>query len=218
MFNSLKSIRLISLIVCILSAFTAQAKVISMSVAEIKGETVTSREVNINLLVEQALYPRKKEVKWPFDLKSKFYVSEVNRVLIERIVSLEGESFSIVKIGKKEVLLAKKELARSLFKKRKWRELQVEDKELRSLLRRKIISKKFIQFKANSSVTPIMDFEVKKYFNDNKNKFGDLPFSQFEENIKTYLKKQQLDDRLKNWLQVLQVKYKVKNLLISNTY
>jgi hypothetical protein len=191
----------------------AQAKILSQSVAEVNRHVVTSREINMNLLLDQSLYPRKKKMTYPIDVASKKFYLEVNRVLIEWVVYLEGQDFSIVNLDKGEVKKSKSYLERSLFRKRHWKELGVSHKELNQLLRRKLIAKKFIQFKVNSTMSPVTDFEAKKYFTQNRSKFGELPFAQFKANIKKFLKKRHLDERLKNWFQVLQSKYKVKNHL-----
>ncbi|NJL24445.1 MAG: hypothetical protein HC902_04280 [Calothrix sp. SM1_5_4] len=55
--------------------------------------------------------------------------------------------------------------------------------------------------------------EAQKYFDENRLKFGNLPFEKLKENIKAYLSKNHVDRRLKDWFDVLLSKYQVKNLI-----
>ena len=96
---------------------------------------------------------------------------------------------------------------------RDWKSLAIVPKELETGLRRKLQAKKFIQFRAESSVLPVTDSEAQRYFEENRLKFGDLPFENFKENIKSFLSKNQVEKRLKDWFDVLLSKYQVKNLI-----
>ncbi|MNY60610.1 hypothetical protein D3C86_1971860 [compost metagenome] len=59
----------------------------------------------------------------------------------------------------------------------------------------------------------ITDQEAQAYYDKNRIKFGSMPFSNFKENIKTFLAQQQLEERLRSWFEVIKRKYKVRNLL-----
>ena len=91
--------------------------------------------------------------------------------------------------------------------------LEVQPAETKKAIQRKLRAKKFIRFKADSSVVPVTNTEAREYFDNNRLKFGDLPFENFKENIKAYLSRQQVEQRLRDWFEVLQNKYKVKNAL-----
>ena len=90
--------------------------------------------------------------------------------------------------------------------------MKVTGVELRAQIKRKLQAKKFINFKADSSVVPVTDEEAERYFKENRSKFGAMPFENFKENIKTFLARQQVDRRLRDWFEVLRNKYKVRNL------
>ncbi len=202
---------LASLLALVTTSLSAYSAIYNQSVAEVDKHIVTSREVDMNILIDQTLFPRNKKIKLPMNFKSRRYLIEVNRVLIEWVVYLEGQDFSIVHVNKNEVQKSKKYLRKKLFKQRAWKNLGVSTNEFNQLLKRKLIAKKFIQFKVNSTATPITDYEAKEYYKNNKNKFGKLSYKQIKDNIKKFLKKTQLDSRLKSWFLVLQNKYDVKN-------
>ena len=134
-------------------------------------------------------------------------------VLVEWVVFVESEAFSLAKSSAKEIEAARKQLVRKTTKNTLWQNLKVSSKEVETLLRRKLQAKKFIRFKVESSVVPITDDEAREYFEANRVKFGNLPFANFKQNIKSFLGRKQVDRRLKDWFEVLQSKYKVRNFL-----
>ena len=194
---------------------TKESQLISMAVGRVKGHVVTSREVNINFIVESILYGKKGQrvpVKL-YDIGSKAFAREVTAVLLEWVVFFESEAFSLAKSSAKEIEAARKQLVRKTTKNTLWQNLKVSSKEVETLLRRKLQAKKFIRFKVESSVVPITDDEAREYFEANRVKFGNLPFDNFKQNIKSFLGRKQVDRRLKDWFEVLQSKYKVRNFL-----
>ncbi|MCC7404181.1 MAG: hypothetical protein IT288_07255 [Bdellovibrionales bacterium] len=198
-----------------LVAVAAPAKVLSTTVGQVASEVITSREVQINFLVEKALYSKgaKRGAGSSLNWGDKSFYRETNGVLLEWVVHLEAQNFAATKVTPAEIDQAEKSVRDQLRQNTQWNQLDVTRKELRLLLDRKIRAKKFIQFKAQSSVVPITDDEAQDYFEKNRTKFGDLPFANFKDNIKSFLSRQQVDRRLKDWFEVLQAKYKVRNLV-----
>ena len=49
----------------------------------------------------------------------------------------------------------------------------------------------------------VTDAEAQQYFEDNRLKFGDLPGENFKENIKVFLTREQVNQRLGAWFEVL---------------
>ena len=186
----------------------------STSVGQVVGHTVTSREVEINFLAEQSLYPsRRGRVKKMPKIKTREFTREVTAVLLEWVVYLEAKSFGASRVSPSELKQMESNLKIRLKSSGSWKRLGVSSKELQSMLKRKKIAKRFIQFKADSSVVPITDGEATRYFEENRVKFGNLPFENFKDKIKAFLGRQQVDQRLKDWFEVLQSKYKVRNYL-----
>lgn len=199
-------------ILCLPLLLAAEIK--STGVGFVKGEAVTSREVQIQNLLEVALYVKEPKSQLRIlPLDSKAFAKVVQDSLLEAAVAIEAESFNVVQVSPEEVTSAEKRALAVLKETVAWRGLKVTPKELARGLTRKLQAKKFVQFRAQSSVLPVTDAEAQKYFNENRLKFGDLPYENFKENIKSYLGRTQVDRRLKDWYEVLLNKYQVKNLI-----
>lgn len=179
-----------------------------------RGQVVTSREVQIQNFIETVLYQSaKKELLKPLAIDSKAFAKSVQDALLEAVVALEAQNFNVVQISQEEQTGAEKKVIQTLKTVGGWKDLKVSAKELETGVRRKLQAKKFVQFRAQSSVLPVTDVEAQKYFNENRLKFGNLPFENFKENIKSYLSRAQVEHRLKDWYDLLLNKYQVKNLI-----
>lgn len=201
------------LLILALHGPASAAEIKSAGVGFVKGEVVTSREVQIQTLLETALTQKEAKSQKLLGLDSKPFAKAVQEVLLESAIALEAQSFNVVQVPPEESLAAEKRVSTALKDSAAWKSLKVTHKELERGLLRKLQAKKFVQFRANSSVLPITDAEAQKYFNENRLKFGDLPYENFKENIKSYLSRTQVDRRLKDWYEVLLNKYQVKNLI-----
>lgn len=201
-------------LLCLAHPRSAPAEMISTAVGLVRGEAVTSREVQIQNLLEIALYdktPQKKFRLLPLD--SKAFNKATQDTLLEIAVSLEAQNFNAVQVTADELKKAQREAQKLLKSSPVWRGLQVSQTEFEGGVKRKVQAKKFIDFRSQSSVLPVTDEEAEHYFNDNRLKFGNLPFANFKDNIKTLLGHAQVDKRLKEWFDVLMNKYQVKNLI-----
>ena len=170
--------------------------------------------MQIQNLLEVALYSDKgrEGLKSP-GIDSKAFAKAVQDALLEAVVALEAQNFNLVQLDGEELTLALKKAESILKPALAWKALRVSSRELQTGLKRKFQAKKFVQFRAQSSVLPVTDVEAEKYFNENRLKFGNLPFENFKENIKSYLSRTQVELRLKDWYDVLLNKYQVKNLI-----
>ena len=195
----------------------ANPKVLTATVGHVEKQVVTSREVQMNYLLEKVLYGKGRIRRKPPALEwgEKNFPREVNGVLLEWVVHLEAKNFGGTQVTSLDVDKAEKSAKARLKDHAQWKKLGATRRELRLMLDRKIRAKKFIQFKAQSSVVPVTDDEAMDYFEKNRRKFGNFPFEKFKENIKSFLSRQQVDRRLKDWFEVLQAKYKVRNLLVE---
>lgn len=192
----------------------SRAEIKSTGVGFVKGEVVTSREVQIQNLLESVLFLKSDKTQLRLlALDSKAFAKVVQDSLLESAISLEAQSFNVVQVPPEEVAATEKRALAQLKDSPAWKGLKVTPKELQRGVTRKLQAKKFVQFRAQSSVLPVTDSEAQKYFNENRLKFGDLPYENFKENIKSYLSRTQVDRRLKDWYEVLLNKYQVKNLI-----
>ena len=185
---------------------------LSTTVGKVQNEVVTSRDVYISGWIESVLYPSASGQGSPLpQVKSGEFRRLTKALLLEAVVALEARSFSAVSLTPAELTKAETVLRKSLKSNSKMKTLEVEFAEIKASLRRKLMSKKFIRFKAESSVVSVTDAEAKAYFEENRLKFGDLPFENFKENIKVFLTREQVDKRLRDWFEVLQSKYRVES-------
>lgn len=202
-------IKSIIVILFLLSGISAVAAFETMSVGEVQERVITSREVMQSLHLEGALF----DAKPPKPFNKETYASRVKGVMLEWVVYLEADSFNAVEVSAGELSISIAKVKKKLDGVPEWRELETTEEELKSLVARKLRAKDFIQFKAKSSLVPVTTEEARQYYMSNRSRFGDVPFEKIETSIKTYLKKSQLETRLKSWFDVLFSKYKVKNHL-----
>lgn len=202
-----------TLLILVFTCFSVLGdRVVLKTVGQVGAEVITSRSVQIHSAVEQALFIKDKKLIVPA-IDSAAFKKETTGLLLEIVVFLESQNFNNVKISTKEVRQAIEAAEKVARKSTDWKRLQVTKVELKTFVKRKLRAKKFIRFKADSSVVPITQSEAKDYFEKNRLKFGDLPFDNFQENIKAFLTRQQVEQRLRDWFEVLQNKYKVQNYL-----
>lgn len=183
---------------------------ISQVVGMAGDQVVTSREVQIVNMLEKALSSSAEELKVINYEDSKFNL-EITQVLLEIVVMNESLVFEMNQVKEEEFKETQLSVTKKLSNLTDWKKLQVSSVELEKFLRRKMIAKRFIKIKSDSMKGFISDQEAKDYFEKNRLKFGQVPFSQFKENIKTFLAQQQLEERLTSWFEVIKKKYKVRN-------
>ena len=190
----------------------AHAELISMTVGRANERTFTSREAHMQHLLEQSLQPGKTSFEKQGE-DSKIFFDQVEKLILEFLISEESKNFSTVRLSDEEFQQGVKRVPEGLFKSPAWKSIEPSQEEWKEVLRRKFQAKKFIQFRAQSSVIPVSDVEAKRYFDENRMKFGNLPFEQFKENIKVFLRRSQVEQRLKDWYDVLRSKYRSRNYL-----
>ncbi|MBU6376457.1 MAG: hypothetical protein KGQ59_10710 [Bdellovibrionales bacterium] len=203
-------------LICVLTAATpaVRAQVVSTGVGLIRNQAVTSREVQIQNLLEIALYQSQPKDKLkPLGLDSKAFSKAVADTLLEAVLAMEAQNFNLAEVTPEDCKGAEAKALRVLKDAAVWKNLQVSQREIDAGVKRKIQAKKFTQLRAQSSLLPVTDGEAQKYFNENRGKFGNLPFENLKENIKSYLGRTHVDQRLKDWYDVLLNKYQVKNLI-----
>lgn len=203
------------LLTLLLFSSVPQASLISTSVGRVKDHVVTSREVSMHFFIKHALTLPSEglQQKRVPPLESTAFSEHVTQLLLEQVVFLESQNFPVAKVSDTEMAAAKVKVNARLKNVAAWTKLQATNAEIDTLLRHLLQSENFIQFKVSSSSVPVTDAEAKDYYEANSLRFGNLPFENFKDNIKSYLTKTQSEKRLKEWYEVLQTKYKVRNFL-----
>lgn len=190
------------------------ARVVTKVVGSVGSYYLTSREVIAGRLLERGLYPSEL-VEETHNLESPLFGRQLTSALLEKVVALEAESFSIANIDDSEITEAISKVQKLLKIDKQWESLQVTSVELRDWVERKLRSKKFLKYKTDSATLGVTDNEVKEYFDKNRYKFGNLTIDSFKENIRIFLVKQQMEERLKEWFEILKKKYKVRNFFVE---
>jgi len=204
------------------AASTPAANSIGRSITRVVGEVgesstlfITSREVRINDVIEQAVFGRLPGMTEVRVLRGteKNFAKHVQEVLREWVIFLEARAFDSTVVSDEEMSKSLNALNASVGKLPEWRALEPTPSEVSEILKRKLIAKRFLSLKSESAYVPISESEAMAYFQKNRLKFGNLPFSSFRDNIKSFLSKQQMDRRLEDWIEVLEKKHRVRNFI-----
>ena len=198
-------------------AVAAEQPMISVTrvVGEVDDHFVTSREVRISDAIEQALdgKPASPEGFRILNGNEKTFPSEVGRVLDQWIVRLEAKSLSNDPVGKSEVARGVGVVQEKWGGSKNWNDLEVGTEELRQMVELQLTARSFEKLKSDPQMTPVSDDDALTYYKKNRLRFGSVPFSQFNDNIKDFLVKQQTERRLAEWHEILRRKYKVRNFI-----
>ena len=189
--------------------------ILTRAVGEVGERVVTSREVLIEEGVQQALDGR---ATTDGDLSAlgnseKALPAAVTKVLDEWSIFLEAKALSSKPVSKPEIATAIKQVQEKWSGQPSWTSLEVSGEELRDVVERHLIATEFEKLKSDPALAPVSDDDALAYYRKNRSRFGSLPFSEIEANIKSFLVKQQTEHRLAEWRDVLRRKYKVRNFI-----
>lgn len=230
----------LSLILSYSQFSVAALTVVSQTVGAVGDEIVSTRDVQIQAALEKVLFPSK-ETKasaslgveksdnktqktkkqssasglFEVHLKDTHFQSELSSTLLELVIQKEAESFRVAQPSDDELKESVQKAEKAVAGHSYWTQLEVGAKELSAVVKRKLTAKKFIKIKTDLMSALVTDQDALNYYEKNRLKFGQLPFSNFKENIKTYLAQQQMEERLKTLFEVIKRKYKVRNYLVE---
>jgi hypothetical protein len=193
---------------------TAQAAVISVSVGRVKDHVVTSREVLLHTFVGRITQHQETVSLLPTEMKNTEFQKQVSTTLRDLAIHYEAEALQAVTLSSREITETIARVDKALKTNEQLRKYGFSDKEIKASVICKLQSEKFMAFKADSSAIPVSDADVQTYYEKNRAKFGDMPFENFRETIRTYLIKTQVETRVREWLDLLQTKYRIKNLSV----
>jgi len=209
-----------------LAAVNSTPKVLSVTVAQVGGKVMTSREVMISYLIDQwELYTvretdsektrqkanRDKISELPL-LGSEVFKKQLAIVQLEYLVLLEAENFSIGEVTVEEVKKKAAFISEGLKDWSSWKSLDVSIVEVEGILSRKIRAKNFIKYKSESMGIQITETEIKDYYDANRVKFGNFSLEKMKENIREHLNQRNIEIKMKDWVAILKKKYSVRNL------
>lgn len=192
------------------------ALVITQSVGSVDKSLISSREVQIALVIEKVLENPNGKSLFEIQAKDSRFPQMVSTYLLERAAVLEAEGFSVGTPDEKEFKEALSKVEKAVSGKPYWKSLDCDLSCLKQAVNVKLVAQNFIKIKTESMTSIITDAEAQAYFERNRLKFGTAPFETFRDNIKAFLMKQQRQDRLRSWFEVLKKKYKVRNILLED--
>lgn len=193
----------------------AAVQVVTETVGQVAEYVVTSREVQISMVVENILYPPKVSLKGLYEVRpgEEEFRNAVTSVLLEVVVTLEAENFNVANVSDEDLKATLAKIEKAVAGRTYWNELDVSTGELRKFTLRKLMAKSFLKFKTNSMTGIVTDQEAQAYYDKNRVKFGATSFESFKGSIKAFLAQQQLEERLRAWFEVIKRKYKVRNFI-----
>jgi hypothetical protein len=193
----------------------AARQMIMKVVGGIEGRVLTTRDVQASSILDHLIYNENASSQLKYGTEE--FAGQLNRLLIEWMVRDEADVFGVAKVSESEVdetfQSVKSKLKNHPVVKSRWNELNLSESQLREMISRKLRANRFIKYKSNSSFVQVSDDEARDYYNNNRIKFGTTDFDGFKENIKKYLGRKNAEDRLRDWLDILRKKHKVKNLV-----
>lgn len=200
------------------AASTAPAKsepkteTVTRVVGEAGPRIVTSREVRMNEAIGQVLQgaPSLKRVLSAADPN---FPNQVLRVLDEWTVFLEAGEIGSKATDKAEIQRLAKAVSEGWKSNPDWEKIEPSVNEIREIVERKLVAQNLERLKSDASLVNVTDAEALQYYKKNRLRFGNMPFENFKDNIKSALVRSQTERRLFEWRSVLRRKYRVRNFV-----
>lgn len=185
-------------------------------VGEAGPRIVTSREVRINEAVGQVLSGGASAVRGKkriVEITDPTFASQVLRVLDEWTVYLEAVEIGSKPADKAEVARLQGQVQEFWKGSADWAALEASTAEIREAIERKLMAGNLEKLKSDASLVTISEAEALQYFKKNRLRFGNLPFENFRDNIKSALARSHTERRITEWRAVLRRKYRVRNFV-----
>jgi hypothetical protein len=181
-------------------------------VGEIGPRIVTSREVRMNEAIGQVLQgaPSLKRVLSANDPN---FPNQVLKVLDEWTVYLEAGEIGSKATDKAEIQRLAKAVSEGWKSNSEWEKIEPAVTEIREIVERKLVAQNLERLKSDASLVNVTDAEALQYYKKNRLRFGNMPFENFKDNIKSALVRSQTERRLFEWRSVLRRKYRVRNFV-----
>src|SRR5262245_34355099 len=129
----------------LLFSLSTKAQTLSMTVGRVAHHIITSRAVNIQALIEKALYQTVKAEGLRLNpLDSKAFFNEVHDTILERALASEAKSFDVVQLEEKEVNDMEAKVSKSLMNTHAWKSLEPQSSEWKGVLEQKMKAKQFV--------------------------------------------------------------------------
>ncbi|MFN7730055.1 MAG: hypothetical protein ACK5P7_12930 [Bdellovibrio sp.] len=198
----------------------AASEVVNAAIGQVGERVVTSREVLISHFFERwQLAARSKEASaqlpksdWKITPGTDVFKQASSSFVLECMVDLEAENFVVARVEDEVVQETTKSFLNAVGGSPDWKKLETNTSEVQKMVELKLRAQNFLKFKTESAGVVVTDADTKAYYEKNRLKFGNMPYDQFKNSIREVLSTQILEDRLKDWFEVLRRKYRVRFL------
>lgn len=190
-----------------LSSQLLAGEILTATVARIKNHVVTSREVQMQFILDKTL----KNESLVYHDKD-----PVEQLVREWLLYFEAKNFYASKLSSNKKAVFFKKASQSLRTLSEWKKLGVTSSELKAMLDRKLEAKRLFLFKKEASILPVSDSEIEAEYKQNRIRYGTLSFDQVKAKIKKRKTEENLGQRLNNWFEVLEKKYRVQRFAKYN--
>jgi hypothetical protein len=206
-----------------------ETQVINRSLAEVGGQVVTSRDVVLAGVLDRWLLLQNNQSKttrnhikalnrkdWILQDGSEAFKQQARQLVLDHVVALEAKTFNLGEVESAQVDSMAAQVVADLKGWESWAELKFTHSEIVSALLVHLRAKSFLRIKIKSAGVQPSEEDVRAYYDQNKPKFGGLPFAQFKDNIRDFLSQRSLEASLKDWYELLKRKYQVRYLSAQN--
>lgn len=196
------------------------AEVVNAAVGQVGDRVVTSREVVMSHFFERwqlsaqskDASARSPKADWKITPGTDAFKQATQSFVLERMVALEAENFVVARVDADAVKTSAKNFLTAMQGSADWKKLEVSEAEVQKMAEIKLRAQSFLKFKTESAGVVVTDEDTKNYYEKNRLKFGNMPYEQFKTSIREVLSTQILEERLKDWFEVLRRKYRVRFL------
>lgn len=190
----------------------SKTETVTRVVGEVGPRIVTSREVRLNEAIGQ-VFQGAPTLKRVLSASDPNFPNQVLRVLDEWTVYLEAGELSSKATDKAEIQRLAKAVTEGWKSNSEWDKIEPSVNEIREIVERKLVAQNLERLKSDASTVNVTDAEALQYYKKNRLRFGNMPFENFKDNIKSALVRSQTERRLFEWRSVLRRKYRVRNFV-----
>lgn len=153
---------------------------------------------------------------WLLQDGSEAFGQQARQLVLDHVVALEAKSFNLGEVDNAQVESMVSQVNADLKGWASWGELKFSTSEIVSALLVHLRAKSFLRIKIKSAGVQPSEEDIRAYYEQNKPKFGGLPFAQFKDNIRDFLSQRSLEASLKDWYELLKRKFQVRYLSAQN--
>jgi hypothetical protein len=192
--------------------FASTPQPISQVVAIVDNKAVTSREVIWFDFIDQIAI---KKVKKPvvISVESPEFQKSTGAYTLSRAIYLDAQQFAHEKPTADEINKIAEQVVQGLVDQKVEEFFRPSPDEIKNLIETKLVAESFLKFKSQTSSLPVTDLEARKYYDDNRVKFESVEFEKVKKQIKLFIAKTQVEERMQTWFALLQEKYGYRNLV-----